>query len=112
MTEYVKKVYYDLSAYHENFNFRTKLIDISIAVKMIMYPKFMIVNKTDHDIIIKDQVIMKKKNEFLFNNLDSKKTKFSVKDYKESKPINIDTIGMSGELIMDHNDINNERNQL
>jgi len=97
----IKKVYSDVKAYHENFSFRTKLIDISIAVKIMMYPKFMIVNKTCHDITIKRQVIKQKTNDFLFDVSDSQKSKFGVEGYHESKAIDIETIGMSGEMTLD-----------
>lgn len=102
----IKKVYSDVKAYHENFSFRTKLIDISIAVKIMIYPKFMIVNKTCHDITIrrreeKRQVIKQKTNDFLFEVSDSQKSRFGVEGYHDSKPIDIETIGMSGEMTLD-----------
>jgi hypothetical protein len=48
--EIVKKIYSELAAYNHNFDFRERLIDMGIAVKMMIYPKYMIVNKTDFDI--------------------------------------------------------------
>ena len=68
----------------------------------MIYPKFMIVNKSMHDIMIKGQTIKKKMNDFLFDDSDSQKLTFKVQDYKESMPIDIATIGMSGEIIMDY----------
>jgi hypothetical protein len=34
-------------SYSENFLYRERLIDISIAKKIMIYPKYMIVNKTE-----------------------------------------------------------------
>jgi hypothetical protein len=98
----IKRVYSDIKAYHENFNFRTKLIDISIAVKIMIYPKFMIVNKSMHDILIKGQTIKEKMNDFLCDASDSQKFVFKVQGYKESMPIDVEAIGMSGEIMIDH----------
>lgn len=80
------------------------MIDISIAVKIMIYPKFMIVNKTCHDITIKRQVIRQKTNDFLFEVTDCQKTKFGVEGYCDSKAIDIETIGMSGEMTLDRDD--------
>jgi hypothetical protein len=44
--ETVKKVFYHLPAYNENFEEREKLIDISLSVRIMIYPKYMLVNKT------------------------------------------------------------------
>ena len=38
-------------SYSENFVYRDRLIDISIAKKIMIYPKYMIVNKTERPLI-------------------------------------------------------------
>lgn len=48
--ETVKKIYQDLKAYNNNFEYREMIIDKSIAVKIMLYPKYMIINKTGYDI--------------------------------------------------------------
>ena len=41
-------------------------------------------------------------NDFLFDASDSQKFVFKVQDYKESMPIDVEAIGMSGEIMIDH----------
>ena len=49
--EQVKNIFTDLKSYNENFKYRERLIDISMAMKIMIYPKYMIVNKTNHDLL-------------------------------------------------------------
>ena len=44
--ETVRKIFSSLTNYNQSFDFRTRLIDIGIAVKMMIYPKYILVNKT------------------------------------------------------------------
>lgn len=69
--ETVRKVYTDLQPYRENFQFRERHFDRSSAVKIMLYPRFMVVNKSDSDIIIADeerpQTIKARSNDYLFS---------------------------------------------
>jgi hypothetical protein len=49
--ESVKKIFTNIKAYHENFIFRERLFDISNAKRIIMYPRYIVVNKTKKDLI-------------------------------------------------------------
>ena len=49
--ETVRKIFTDLKAYNENFQFRERIFDKSNAVKIMLYPKYIIVNKTKKDLI-------------------------------------------------------------
>lgn len=101
--ETVKKLYNELRAYNQNFDYRERLIDVGIAVKMMIYPKFMIVNKTEYDIYyLSGKKVKSKTNDFLMSDMDHKTLSFYVKNYKESKPIDIETIGLSGTFTLKH----------
>ena len=47
-----RKIFTDLRAYNENFDFRDRHFDRSNAVKIMLYTNYMIVNKTEIDILI------------------------------------------------------------
>lgn len=67
----VPKIYSQLKAYNQNFEYRERLINISIAVKMMIYPKHMIVNKTEHDIYYLDgQKCKAKSNDYLMSDIE------------------------------------------
>ena len=72
----------------------------------------MIVNKTCHDITIKRQVIKQKTNDFLFEVSDSQKSKFGVEGYHDSKAIDIETIGMSGEMTLDRKEDDKKKDSI
>lgn len=55
--ETVRKIYTDLRSYNENFMFRERHFDRSSAVKIMLYPRFMVVNKTNYTIECQDQKI-------------------------------------------------------
>ena len=64
--ETVKKHYNkEIKTYNENFNQRELLIDISIAVKKMIYPDFMIVNKTKQKIQYHGLKMARWSNDFL-----------------------------------------------
>jgi hypothetical protein len=48
--ETARKIFTDIRAYGENFDFRDRHFDRSNAVKIMLYPNYMFVNKTDTDI--------------------------------------------------------------
>lgn len=101
--ETVKKLYNELKAYNQNFDYRERLIDVGIAVKMMIYPKYMIVNKTEYDIYyLSGKKVKSKQNDFLMSDMDHKTLNFYVKNYKESQPIDIETIGLSGTFTLQH----------
>ena len=83
--ETVKKLYQDMKLYNQNFAARKMLIDISIACKIMVYPKYMMVNKSIHDIIYHgDQVVKSKTNDFIIGGLDQTRMKIRVKRFSES----------------------------
>jgi hypothetical protein len=49
-----RKIFTDLRAYNENFDFRDRHFDRSNAVKIMLYTNYMIVNKTEIDILINE----------------------------------------------------------
>jgi len=104
--ETVKKIYSDLKQYGQNFEFRHKLIDISIAVKVMIYPAYMLVNKTNLDIFYgADSMVQAKTNDFLMGpKKDSAKLAIRASGFKESKAVDISTIGLSGEIQLDSED--------
>lgn len=69
--ETVRKVYTELEQYRENFQFRERHFDRSSSVKIMLYPRFMVVNKCDQDIMITDeerpQIIKARTNDYLFS---------------------------------------------
>ena len=67
--ETVKIIYKDLKAYDWNFAAREIFIDKSISSKIMVYPKYMIVNKTEFDILyLLDKKVRKKSNDFIICN--------------------------------------------
>lgn len=78
--ETVQKIYSELKSYNQNFEYRERLINISIAVKMMIYPKHMIVNKSCHDIYYLDnQMCQSKSNDYLMSEKDHKSFQFYAK---------------------------------
>lgn len=64
--EYVKKIFnIELESYGEKFEHRERLIDVSIAFKMMIYPDYMLVNKTNYDILYNSCKIISRTNDFL-----------------------------------------------
>ena len=60
----------------------------------MLYPKYMIVNKTKFDIFYnQDKWIKKKNNDFIIGDIIPDKIKFKVKSYQESQPIDLSNIG-------------------
>jgi hypothetical protein len=65
------------------------LIDKSIACKIMVYPKYMIVNKTIHDIIYhRDQEVKSKTNDFVIggsiDDEEAQKMMFRVRGFNDS----------------------------
>jgi hypothetical protein len=50
--ETVRKIFTDLRSYNENFAFRERHFDRSNSVKIMLYTKYMVVNKTSLDVKI------------------------------------------------------------
>ena len=70
---------------------------------MMIYPKHMIVNKTDYDIYyLSGKKVKSKTNDFLMSDLEHGKLSFRCKNYKESNLIDISTFGMSGTITLSH----------
>lgn len=67
--ETVRKIFTDIRAYNENFEFRDRFFDRSNSVKIMLYPKYMVVNKTSTDIKINKQSINALSNDYLMANL-------------------------------------------
>ena len=67
---------------------------------MSIYPKYMIVNKTNHDILNGDQVIRSKQGDFLRLEEGVSKTRLHAFDYGPSQPIDLNQIGMTGTITM------------
>jgi hypothetical protein len=101
---------------------------MSIAVKVMIYPKYMIINKTDKDIIYNENfTILSRTNDYLMGKPEEKdKIRFSVNEmrvldnaldleqnndnkvlvarYKESDVVDLSNIGLSGEIKLDLNE--------
>jgi len=101
--ETVKKLYQDMKLYNQNFASRQMLIDISIACKIMVYPKYMMINKSIHDIIYHgDQVVKSKTNDFIIGGLDQFRMKIRVKRFSESQEIDLRNIGVAQGIVMNH----------
>lgn len=101
--ETVKKLYQDMKLYNQNFASRQMLIDISIACKIMVYPKYMMINKSIHDIIYHgDQVVKSKTNDFIIGGLDQSRMKIRVKRFSESQEIDLRNIGVAQGIVMNH----------
>ena len=98
--ETVRKIFSSLSNYNQSFDFRTRLIDIGIAVKMMIYPKYILVNKTSSDIEYGESCVFSRTNDFLMSKEEHDKMKFKVKGYEESEPITLGTIGLNKVLYL------------
>ena len=70
-----KQIYTKIEAYVENIDFRDRMVmDVSISVKIMLYPKYILVNKTNFDMMYQDDYeILKQTNDFLMSNLDENK---------------------------------------
>lgn len=94
--ETVKKIYQDLKAYNNNFEYREMIIDKSIAVKIMLYPKYMIINKTGYDIFYHaDKQVKSKTNDFVVGDQEVQKMKFRAKNYEDSQEIDLRNIGVA-----------------
>lgn len=63
---------------------REMLVDKSIACKIMIYPKYMIVNKTMDDIIYnynRNYFVKSKTNDFMFGEHEVEKMSFKVKRF-------------------------------
>lgn len=54
--EYRNAYYLELPTYDENFEFRSRKLDISLAAHLMIFPRFMVVNKTAMPIKSEGQV--------------------------------------------------------
>jgi len=65
-------------SYSENFAFRERLIDISISKKIMIYPKYMIVNKTELPLMYNLKmnsdggIVKERSNDYLMGTLEEK----------------------------------------
>lgn len=100
--EPVRKVYTDIELYRENFQFRERHFDRSNAVKIMMYPRFVVVNKSDSDIIIVDakrpQVIKARSNDYLFKYLVERKKE---EQGRKTCEINLEVEGFEQSAVLD-----------
>lgn len=60
-----RKIFTNLRAYNENFDFRERHFDRSNAVKIMFYTKIMIVNKTQVPFYIDEQLFGARSNDYL-----------------------------------------------
>ena len=104
--ETVKKLYNkENESYSENFEQRARLIDISLAIKQMIYPDYMIVNRTEKLIQYHGVTVQPRQNDFLLtapdmaefihNNERIQKLKFTVNDFTTCEPFEIGKIGAS-----------------
>ena len=71
---------------------------------MMIFPKYILVNKTSMDIEYGEKsLVCSKTNDFLMGKEEQDKVKFRVKDYDESEPIGIGTIGLNKVLALNSN---------
>ena len=119
--ETVRKIFTDLKAYNENFQFRERIFDKSNAVKIMLYPKYIIVNKTKKDLICEGQVILGRTNDYLMYDLSQQrdekgrktyKIRFEVAGFRKSEVIDLNHIGTSGVIHLDSTDPLHDLQQL
>lgn len=112
--ETVKKIYNkDVEGYSENFGTRERLLDISIAVKKMIYPDYMVVNKTEKLIQYHGVAINPRCNDFLLTDPDDleltrlgtekvTKLKFRVSGYQTTDMFEICNTGASFQKQLEH----------
>ncbi len=80
--ETVKNIFTDQVNYNGNFQYRDMHFNKSCAVKIMLYARFMIVNKTKRDQICDKQIIKSKENDYLMYDLSKQYNKNGKKSYK------------------------------
>lgn len=68
---------------------------------MSIYPKYMIVNKTNHDILNGGQVVRSMHSDFLRLDEGISKVRLHTFDHGPSQPIDLNQVGMTGTITMD-----------
>ena len=111
--ETVRKIYTDIKDYGENFQFRERVFDRSNAVKIMMYPRYVLVNKTKKNVIIEGQVIKSLQNDYLMTDFSKHKPvngrreykiKLEVDGFEKSDFINLAQVGTNGVITLDSKD--------
>ena len=102
--ETVKKIYNkEVEGYSENFGKRDRVIDISFAIKKMIYPDYMIVNRTEKPINYHGVTLAPRCNDFLLTSSEEQdllrssdkvqKLRFHVTDFATSEPFEIGKTG-------------------
>jgi len=89
----------DANKEYESFDMRERLMDYSCSYQVMVYPKYMILNKTSVQLLAQKQVFEPFSNNYL--NVYNDKTAFKVPGYKYSDNLTINTVGMAGILAID-----------
>lgn len=105
--ETVKKIYNkEVEGYSENFGQRERLIDVSIAIKKMIYPDYMVVNKTEKLISYHGVAVDPRCNDFLMTSPEDqeltrqegekvRKLKFGVEEFTSTDSFEICNTGAS-----------------
>lgn len=80
---------------------RECIIEETKALQLSIYPKYMIVNKTSHDLRNGDQRIKAMHSDFLRLEEKDSRVALFADDYRPSQPIDLNQIGMTGVITMD-----------
>ena len=83
----------------ENFELRERIMDFTSSYQVMVYPRYMVVNKTSVQLQSEKQIFEPYSNNYF--NINNDKASFRVPGYRYSDSLNINTVGISGILAMD-----------
>lgn len=88
--------------YPENFESRLgKIVDFISSYSILIYPKFMILNKTQIEVICQDQRVHGYKSIYLNKRDNNNIASFRCHGYSESQSFDISTIGLAGSFTLE-----------
>eukprot|EP00347_Sterkiella_histriomuscorum_P017164 403350423 len=95
-----KNHFLDIQAYNENFELRQKsLHNFTSSVQLMIYSKYMMINKNSMLVKSERQYIEPFTNEYF--NHSKNKVQFQVPGFKSSQSVDITTVGLSGAISLD-----------
>lgn len=80
------------------YSLRQQVVCESNALKLGIYPKYMVVNKSAVDIYCGSQLVKAYSNEIL--NLDARSLAIHATNFKESMDIDLNSVGLSGVITL------------
>lgn len=84
----------------ENFELRDRLMDATSSCQVMIYPRYMFVNKTSMRVISERQQFQPYQNDYLNTDIEKEVISIKIPGYS-SQDIDVTTIGLSGVLTFD-----------